>query len=430
MFRKALAVLVVLALAGWGGWQGYGKIKAKLAAEQDKGKSRSRPPVPVETAAVVQGPIRDLRVLTGTLRANAQFNLAPKIAGRLESLTVDIGDPVRNGQEVARLESEEYVQRLQQALAELQVAKATVEQCSSSTEQARREFERARALREKQIASQSELDAAQSHLAICEANQKVAQAQVAQREAAVRAAEVQLSYTRIVALWENAAADAVRVVGERFVDEGAMLKAGDPIVSIVELHPIRAVVYVTEREYPAIRVGQAAEIACDAFPGRVFTGAIVRIAPLLKETSREALVEIDVANQDRALRPGMFVRVTLELARRDMATVIPVCAVVRRGDAQGVFLADAEARTAHFVPVELGIVSGDRAEVVSPSLTGAVVTLGQHLLDEGSPLLLPGAAGGGGERPQGGSPQGGQPRAGGGGQPPGGEPARRGAGGA
>jgi RND family efflux transporter MFP subunit len=390
--KKAVLVLVCLAAVGWAGWRGYQKITAKLAAEQSKSTSRGKAPVAVEVAAVVQAPIRDLRVLSGTLRANAQFNLAPKIAGRLEALTVRIGDPVRRGQEIGHLESAEYVQRVEQAQAELQVAQANVEQCSSTLAQARRESERAEALRQKQVASQAELDTAQSHLQICTANQKVALAQVAQREAALRAAEVQLSYTRIVAMWEDQSTDVVRVIGERFVDEGAMLKANDPIVSVVELHPIRAVVQVTEREYPSIRVGQTTELGCDAFPDRSFSGDIVRIAPLLKETSREALVEIDVANPDQALKPGMFVRVTLELARRETATVIPVSALARRGDAQGVFLVDAAAKTVHFVPTVLGILSGEQAEVLSPALEGTVVTVGQHLLDEGSAVLLPGAA--------------------------------------
>jgi len=387
--KKTVAVILCLAVVGWGSWEGYQKIQAKRAADASGGKGRSRPPVAVDVAAVTRAPIRDVRMLTGTLRPNARFDVAPKIGGRLEALSVELGDTVRRGQEIGHLEDEEYVQRVEQARAELQVARANVEQCNSATAQARRELERAQALREKQVASQAELDAARSHLEICEADQKVALAQVAQREAALRAAEVQLSYTRIVATWDEKAGAATRIIGERFVDEGAMLKANDPIVSVVELDPIRAVIQVTEREYPSIRVGQTTELTCDAFPGRTFTGAIVRLAPLLRETSREAQLEIDVANQDQALKPGMFVRVMLELARRESATVVPVSALVRRGEAQGVFVVDAEVKVARFVTVVPGILSGEQAEIVSPALSGLVVTIGQHLLDDGGAVLLP-----------------------------------------
>ena len=109
------------------------------------------------------------------------------------------------------------------------------------------------------------------------------------------------------------------------------------------------------------------------------------------DRGEQARVEIGVANGDHALKPGMFVRVTLELARRDTATVVPVSAVVRRGEDQGVFLVDSAAKTVRFVPVQPGIQAGDRAEIVSPELSGLVVTMGQHLLDDGRAVLLPAA---------------------------------------
>lgn len=389
--RRFLVIVVGLAMAAGVGVVIYRKVEAKRAAAGAAGGNRGRAPVAVEVATVRQAPIRDVRLLSGTLRANTQFSVASKVAGRLEALAVHVGDSIRRGQEIGHLESEEYVQRVEQARAELQVAQASVEQYRRALEQARREFDRAKALREKKIASQAELDAAESNLQITEANEKVALAQVAQRQAALRAAEVQLSYTRVVAFWEDTSAEAVRVVGERFVDEGAMLKANDPIVSVVQLDPIVSVVQVTEREYPMVRVGQTTELTCDAFPGRVFTGNILRVAPLLRETSREAQVEIEVANGDHALKPGMFVRVTLELARRDNATLVPVSAIVRRGEDQGVFLVDSAAKTVRFVPVQPGIQAGDQAEIVSPELSGLVVTMGQHLLDDGRAVLLPAA---------------------------------------
>ena len=117
---------------------------------------------------------------------------------------------------------------------------------------------------------------------------------------------------------------------------------------------------------------------------------MARVAPLLKETSREARVEVDVDNADGALKPGMFVNARIEFARpggRDGR------AHQRRRDpgaAQGVFLADLETKKAVFQPVTIGVVEGDRAEIVEPAgLTGHVVTLGHHLLENGTPLLLP-----------------------------------------
>ena len=81
-----------------------------------------------------------------------------------------------------------------------------------------------------------------------------------------------------------------------------------PIVSILDIHSLTAVIHVIERDYSKVRVGQKVIVTTDAFPGSTFTGKIVRIAPLLKETSRQARVEIEVPNRDRLLKPGMFIR--------------------------------------------------------------------------------------------------------------------------
>jgi hypothetical protein len=69
--------------------------------------------------------------------------------------------------------------------------------------------------------------------------------------------------------------------------------------------------------------------------------------------------------------------------------VVPVSALVKREGKQGVFLADRQAMEAHFVPVEVGIISGDLAEILAPPLSEWVVTLGHHLLRDGSSILIP-----------------------------------------
>ena len=108
----------------------------------------------------------------------------------------------------------------------------------------------------------------------------------------------------------------------------------------------------------------------------------------MKKTSRQARVEVEILNPDWLIKPGMFARVQIEFARRDDATVVPVASLGRRNDQQGVFLVDRETMKARFVPVTLGIMSEDKAEVIQPVLSGLVVTLGQHLLEDGSAVFL------------------------------------------
>jgi RND family efflux transporter MFP subunit len=344
--------------------------------------------VAVEIAAVERGGIRDIGTFSGTLIPKSYFTVVPKISGRIKELFVDIGDSLTRGQLVALLEDEEYQQQVIQAEADLGVAKANLEEAMSARELARKEIERAKTLHEKGILSDAELEAAQSAFSTREARSKVTQAQIANQQAALETAKVRLSYTRIRAAWETGG--DVRFVGERFVNPGAMLSSNTPLLSVIELQPITAVIHVTEKDYFRIRSEQPVLLTSGAYPGREFHGVVARVAPILKETSREARVEVNVENADGALKPGMFVNARIEFVSRADATVVPTSAIVNRGALQGLFLADLEAKKAVFQPATVGIIEGDRAEILEPAtLTGYVITLGHHLLENGTALLLP-----------------------------------------
>jgi len=381
--KRFLIILVILALAGLIGWKVFEKISTSGNNSKKRGKAV---PVAVETAGVQRANIARIGRLTGTLLPRSHFVVAPKIAGRLEKLFLNIGDRLKNGQLVAVLDDDEYLQQVDQARAELDVARATLDERRSTLETAQRELERTQALRKKKIASESELDAASAEYNNQEAKLKVAKAQVAQKNASLKAAQIRLSYAQIRVSWDDK--NGSRVVGERFVDEGAMLAPNTPILSVLDISTMIAAIHVIERDYTQVRIGQEASVTTDAFPGKSFSGKIVRIAPLLKETSREARVEINVPNADGLLKPGMFARVEIQFEEHANATVVPFSALVKREGRQGVFMTGPEKKKARFVPVTAGISDRDRVEILSPALSGRVVTLGHHLLEDGSPIIV------------------------------------------
>ncbi len=384
--KRVFFVVLVLILAGTAAWRVYDRISGRPGGGA---RPRDKAAVAVEIRPVVTDTVRDVGVFTGTVHPWSQFVVAPKINGRLERLLVNVGDRVSPGRLVAVLDRGEYALQVEQARAELEVAEAQLEESRSALEISRRELERARALREKKIASESELDAAEAEFKAQSAKHRVSLAHVDQKKAALEAAEVRLSYTQIKTAGE-AGEGRVWVVGERFVDQGDMLSPGQAIVSVLDIGTVIAVIHVIEKDYPKVRVGQQAVVRAEAFPGKVFPGEIVRVAPLLKEESRQARVEIAVPNPGTDLKPGMFVRVEIEFKQKTGASLIPVSAVVKREGRQGVFVADTGEMKARFVPVALGIVQGERAEVLEPDLSGSVVvTLGQHLLEDGAGILLP-----------------------------------------
>jgi RND family efflux transporter MFP subunit len=393
MKRRVIAVLAAAGIVIFG-WLVYRKT---MDSGEGSGNRRDNPPVAVEVEAVRKTDIREVGSFTGTLYPLSEFVVAPKIAGRLEKILVNIGDAVEGGQLVAVLDDDEYRQQVIQAKAELEVAQANLQERRNTLENSRREYERTMALREKKIASESELDAAESQYQTQQAQLKVAHAQLAQKEAALKMAEVRLSYARIQVAQNNG--DGNRVVGERFVDEGAMLAPNTPIVSVLDIGTLTAVIHVIERDYSKIQPNLEAVAATDAFPGRSFLGRVVRIAPMLKEKSREARVEIEIPNDEKLLKPGMFVKVQIQFGRHENVTVVPSTAVVKRDGKAGVFLVDRPAKKARFVPVTIGVVNDGQAEVLDPVLSGEVVTLGHHLLEDGAAVILPEPKAAGGPSP-------------------------------
>jgi RND family efflux transporter MFP subunit len=382
--KKILITLIVLGILGVLGWQIYDKA---FASRKGPRRSRTKPPVAVEVAPIRKTSIREIGQFTGSLYPVSEFIVAPKISGRLEKITVDIGDKVSSGQLVALLDDAETRQMVGEAEAELEVARANIQERENVMEKSKREYKRTVALRQKKIASASQLDEAESEFKAQQAKLNVARAQLAQKEAALKMAKVRRSYTTI-RVPENHAAGH-RVVGERYVDEGAMLSANQPIALVIDIAALIAAIHVIERDYSKIKIGLACTVTTDAFPGRTFSGRVIRIAPLLKEKSREARVEIEIPNDEKLLKPGMFVRVHIQFDQHNNAILVPTDALVKRKRVQGIFLADTEKKKARFVPITIGIVSGGMAEVIDPPITGAVVTLGHHLLEDGGAIVLP-----------------------------------------
>ena len=380
---KKLALVIIFVAIGAGiAW----RLLNPAQGNGRGGKPDKSAAVTVVAAPIRTGTIRDARLFTGTLQPRARYVIAPKIAGRVETLSVNIGDAVAPEQAIATLDDEEYVQNVAQARAALAVAEATVEQQSTARTLAEREMQRARTLRDKLIASEAEWDTAEAEFKAKEAQYKVAIAQRDEKKSALKAAEVRLSYARIIMPTDPEKGNWF--VEDRFVDVGAMLAANTPIVSVVDLASVTAVINVIERDYPTMKPGLAVSIITDAFPNDIFSGTITRVAPALKEASRQARVEIEIPNTRHLLRPGMFIRAEIEFARHDGARIVPRAALVKQNGQDHIFRLDAAGAKALKTPVVTGILTAEDAEVLEPTVDGMVITLGQHLVSDGAAVAV------------------------------------------
>lgn len=377
--------LVMLGLLIGVGWAVAHRL-SEAGAEGAGTRPKKKIP-PVAVAPIERGRIELRRVYSGTLEARAQFVVAPKVGGRIEKLTVDLSDPVQRGQVIAELDDAEYVQAIEQAKADLAVAEANITEAANALTIAQRELERVTQLKQRGVASESQLDTVKADELSKAAAVKVAAAQAERARAALEAAKIRLGYTRVTANWSDS--DNQRIVAERFVDAGETVSANAPLMTIVDLTPITGVFYATEKDYARLKVGQPATLTTDAYADRVFRGKITRIAPVFRETSRQARVELEIDNEDHDLKPGMFIRAALTLEVAEDATIVPVEALVLRDGSDGLFVLNADGRTVQWRPVRVGITEGDRVQVAGEGLSGRVVTLGQQLIGDGSEVTIP-----------------------------------------
>lgn len=382
--KTLLLTFVLLGAASILAWTIHQRLQGTTAPPA---RNSDEQPVPVEVAAIVRGPIELLRTFTGTLEARAEFMVAPKVSGRVEQLNLDLADQVTRGQVVAVLDDAEYVQSVARAQADLEVARATHAEAESLLQIAERELTRMDRLRKRGISSESERDAAKAEQLAKQALVQVTNARIASAQADLEATRIRLGYTQVSADWRGGSER--RVVAERYVDEGETVAANAPLLRIVELDPAIAVFYVTERDYARLRPGQPATLSTDAFPGETFVGAIQRIAPVFRESTRQARVELRVANAELRLKPGMFARATVVLDRVEEAVIIPEQALTQRDGREGVFQVSEDGTLAHWREVQAGIRQAERVQITGEELAGRVVVLGQQLLNDGTRLLIP-----------------------------------------
>lgn len=381
---RPAALAIFLAAAAALGWIAYTALQDR--GQSDQGRQVTAP-APVEVAPIERGSITLKRTFSGELEALAEFLVAPKVGGRIERVLVNIADVVRRGQVVAELDNAEYVQAVAQAEADLAVARANRSEAESTLEIAQREFERTDSLRRRGIASDSEFDAARQTLLARQAQLKVAEAQVMKFESALASANIRLGYTMVTAEWTGG--DDQRVVAERYVNEGQTVAANTALLMIVDLDPIVGILFVTERDYAYLEPGQSVALTTDAFPGESFTGRIVRIAPVFRTATRQARIEMTIDNPGNRLKPGMFISASVALSRVDDATIVPEQALTRRRDRNGVFVVSEDGGSVVWREVEVGIRDGGRVQVEGQGLTGRVVSLGQQLVEDGTPITIP-----------------------------------------
>ncbi len=362
----------------------------------------------VNSADVARADIAEQLRIVGNLTGAASVEVAPKINGRLRQLDLRLGDPVTQGQEVARVEDDELRQQVSQAEASFEVGRATVRQREADLVLARTTRDRSQSLFSRALVSRQELDDAEARYQAANAQLDLARAQFDEAGARLEELRINLENTVMVSPVDG-------FIGRRYLDPGAYVTSNTAVVSVVDIRLVRLVANLVERDLRLVEEGVRARIEVDAFPGESFEGRVTRIAPVLDPATRTAEIEIEVPNRDFRLKPGMYARVSLVVGNKSQALVVPREAVVVRTSARGVFRVDSSGGgpTAQFVSLVTGLEDELHVEVVEGLSEGdRVVTTGAAGLQHGDPILLADAGGPRGGRPGRGGPPGAGPATG------------------
>jgi membrane fusion protein (multidrug efflux system) len=329
--------------------------------------------VPVEVEPVGTAAIEQTVELTGMIVANKRVEVASKVAGRVESLSVtlpdggrqpvDVGLSVVQGQPLAVIDHDVH-------LAQVAAAEAEVKARQVQLAQAQRESKRIVGLFESGSATEQARDQAVTASELAAAGLSLARANL-------ELAQVSLRESTIASPIDG-------VVTARYIDEGNLVAQGQRIIGLADIKTVRVLVAVPERYSTQICQGMPVRIVVDAFRERVFDAKIFCVYPTLDEQTHTLRVEVRLENGDLSLRPGMFAHVKLVLDHRDEAVVI-VRDVILGGKIDAPYVYVAQDGCARKRIVEIGLTDGPRCEITSGLQSGeSLIVNGIHRVADGT----------------------------------------------
>lgn len=357
----ALAPVLVLFLAfgalALGGCNAH-DTEASEGGPDDPAANPKDEAVPVEVAALGQGPIEEVLRFSTNLEAEESVGVYAQAARQVVDLLVEEGDRVGKGQVLLRLQDDE--QRNELAKVQGQLTKA------------RREYERQQNLwKEKLIPEQAFNDATY---------------EMEQLELAIQEAERQLSYTVVKA-------PIAGVVTERHVNLGDQVTVNQHLFDLVDFDSLVARVYVPEKELAKLADDMEARIVAPSLGGAAYRGVVERLAPIVDP--RSGTVKVTVAIPDwRGLRPGLYVDVALVTDTRDDALLVPKRALVFDQDQTYVYRVvggdGAEPTQVERVRIEAALENADAVQPVGSELVPGdrLVIAGQAGLKDGTSVRV------------------------------------------
>lgn len=345
-------VLVCAALAGACSRDGQDTDRADADAPEEDVVA-----VPVEVDRPVRGNIAAVYSGTAPIEAFAEADVIAKVGGEVREILVEEGDNVAKGQVMARLDGDRLRLELNESAANLR--------------KLQRDYERNVDLKDKGLISSGDFDKIRYEMDAL--------------EAAYNLARLELDYTQIRAPIDG-------VVSNRFIRIGNTIDVNEPAFRVTSFDPLVAYLHVPEREYRNIRPGQPAGIDIDALAGQRIIADVTRVSPIVDPDTGTFKITIEIRDQERRIKPGMFARISIVYDQHIDVLQVPRSAVLEDDGEMSVFVVEGD--RARRRPVSIGYSSSGMVEITNGIDEGDdVITVGQIGLKDDAAVTVINAVG-------------------------------------
>ncbi len=297
-YRIGLAALACMLLLG--ACQQGGE-----AGDKNKEDDEDVAPIPVETKSPVRGDILAVYSGTAPIEAFAEADVIAKVEGEIRAVLVEEGDDVKEGQVLARLDGDRLRLELNESRARLN--------------KMQRDVERNKELRARGLLSEGDFEKLRYDLEALQASYNLA--------------SLELDYTQI-------RAPITGVVSERYIKLGNTIRVGEPAFRVTSFEPLVAYLHVPEREYRRIQKGQPVAIDIDALAGQRTLASVTRVSPVVDPATGTFKITIEIYDEARRIKPGMFGRMNIVYDQHEDVLQIPRSALINDMDSEYVLVVE------------------------------------------------------------------------------------------
>jgi RND family efflux transporter MFP subunit len=330
------------------------KSKNETAGSPNAAATAEKAPIPVKTIALTRTKIARTVDYTATILPYEEVNMAPSTPGRIDKIYVEVGDRVNKGDNLFLMDRTQLYQ-LKLQLANLE-----------------KDLTRLDTLMKTGSAKQQQYDQMKTQYDVTKTN-----------------VDFMEENTLLKAPFNGVVTGKYFENGEMYSGSPTTQSGRSAVVTVMQVNPLKVNVSISEQYYPLIKRGMKAAITADVYKDETFTGTVYRIAPTVNAATRSFIAELEVPNRNDKLKPGMFIRVSMDLGEVDTFVVPAAAVLIQEGtNIRYVFVEDNG--LAKRTEVTIGKRFDDQLEIISETLKEgtSLVTEGQSKLVDGNKIEI------------------------------------------